>query len=157
MILSGIAAGAASAGIVAWNNHLGPSTTTPLGLRIAGVLAGLVVIAALAVSFATLIALVYRLGISTRVTRILGALAVAMTLALAVIFAGALTWWISTALHAPWFFGSLIPRSPASPAPLPMIVLGLMMLSGLVLAGIGALRIATLRSHDGGTASPMAS
>jgi len=55
MILSGIAAGAASTGIVAWNNHVGPSTTTPLGLRIAGVLAGLVVIAALAVSLATLI------------------------------------------------------------------------------------------------------
>ena len=157
MTLSVIAAGAASVGIVAWNNHVGPSTTTPLGLRIAGVLAGLVVIGALAVSYATLIAFVYRLRISTRVTRILGVLAVAMTLALAVIFAGALTWWISTALHAPWFFGSLIPRSPTSPAPLPMIVLGLMMLSGLVLAGIGALRIATLRSAVGDMTSPTAS
>ena len=97
-----------------------------------------------------LIALVYRLRFSPRVTRILGALAVAMTMALVVIFAGALTWWISTALHAPWFFGSLVPRSPTSPAPLAMIVLGLMMLSGLVLAGIGALRIATLRRHVGG-------
>ena len=157
MTLSVIAAGAASVGIVAWNNHVGPSTTTPLGLRIAGVLAGLVVIGALAVSYATLIAFVYRLRISTRVTRILAVLAVAMTLALAVIFAGALTWWISTALHAPWFFGSLIPRSPTSPAPLPMIVLGLMMLSGLVLAGIGALRIATLRSAVGDMTSPTAS
>jgi hypothetical protein len=34
-------------------------------------------------------------------------------------------------------------------------VLGLMMLSGLVLAGIGAVRIAILRSHVG-EASPMA-
>ena len=33
MLLSGIAAGVASAGIVAWNNQLGPNTTTPLGLR----------------------------------------------------------------------------------------------------------------------------
>lgn len=157
MLLSGIAAGVASAGIVAWNNHLGNSTTTPMGLRIAGVLAGLVVIGALAVSCGTLIAIVYRLRFSTGVTRILGVLAVAMTGALVVIFAGALTWWISIALHAPWFFGSLIPRSPTSPAPLPMIVLGLMMLSGLVLAGIGALRIATLRSHVGGMTSPTAS
>jgi len=78
-----------------------------------------------------------------------------MTGALMVIFAGALTWWISTALHAPWFFGSLVPRSPTSPAPLALIVLGLMMLSGLVLAGIGAVRIAILRSHVG-EASPMA-
>ncbi|HZM55370.1 MAG TPA: hypothetical protein VFC03_10140 [Acidimicrobiales bacterium] len=157
MVLSVIAAGVASAGIVAWNNRLGPSTTTPLGLRIAGVLAGLVVIAALAVSYATLIAFVYRLRISTRITRILGVLAVAMTLALAVIFAGALTWWISTALHAPWFFGSLTPRSPTSPAPLPMIVLGLMMLAGLVLAGVGAIRIATLRSAVGDMTSSTAS
>ena len=153
MTVSVIAAGAVSVGILAWNNHVGPSTATPWGLRIAGALAGLVVIAALAVSYATLIAFVYRLRISTRVTRILGVLAVAMTLALAVIFAGALTWWISTALHAPWFFGSLIPRSPTSPAPLPMIVLGLMMLSGLVLAGIGSLRIATLRSAVGDVTS----
>ncbi len=157
MLLSGTAAGAASAGIVAWNNHLGPSTTTPLGLRIAGVLAGLVVIGALAVSCGTLTAIVYRLRFSPQVTRILGVLAVAMTMALVVIFAGALTWWISTALHAPWFFGSLIPRSPTSPAPLAMIVLGLMMLSGLVLAGIGAIRIGTLRRHVDEMTSPTAS
>jgi hypothetical protein len=157
MLLSVIAAVVVSVLIVAWNYHLGPSTSTPLGLRISGVLAGLVVVAAVAVTCGTLIAIVYRLRFSTRVTRILGVLAVAMTMALVVIFAGALTWWISTALHAPWFFGSLIPRSPTSPAPLPMIVLGLMMLSGLVLAGIGALRIATLRSHVGGMTSPTAS
>ncbi len=155
MTLSVIAAGVASVGIVAWNNHVGPSTTTPLGLRMAGVLAGLVVVGALAVGCGTLIAIVYRVRLSPRVTQFLGILAVAMTGALMVIFAGALTWWISTALHAPWFFGSLVPRSPTSPAPLALIVLGLMMLSGLVLAGIGAVRIAILRSHVG-EASPMA-
>ena len=157
MVLFVIAAGAVSIGIVAWNNHLGPTTDTPSGLHIAGVLAGLVVIAALVVSYGTLIAIVYRLRFSPRATRFLGVLAVAMTMALVVIFAGALTWWISTALHAPWFFGSLVPRSPTSPAPLAMIVLGLITLSGLVLAGIGAIRIATLRNHVGEMASPMAS
>ena len=157
MLWAGIAAGAASAGIVLWSNRLGPNTTTPLGLRIAGLLTGLVVTGALAVSCGTLIALVYRLRFSARVTRILGILAVAMSMALVVIFAGALTWWISIALHAPWFFGSLVPQSPASPAPLPMIVLGLMMVSGLVLAGIGTLRIAALRRHPSGTTSQSAS
>ena len=127
--------------------------TTPPGLRIAGVLAGLVVVGAVAVGCGALIAIVYRIHISPRITRILGLLAVAMTMALVVIFAGALTWWISIALHAPWFFGSLIPRSPTSPAPIPMIVLSLMMLSGLVLAGIGALRIATVRRQVGGMTS----
>jgi len=151
MTFSVIAAGAASVGIVAWSNHLGPNSTTPLGLRIAGVLAGLAVTAALAVSCGTLIAIVYRLRFSPRVTLFLGALAVAMTAALVVIFAGVLTWWISTALHAPWFFGSLVPRSAGTPAPLAMIVLGLLMLSGLILAGVGAFRIAIFRSHVGET------
>lgn len=41
MTLSVIAAGATSVGIVAWNDHVGPSTT-PLSLRIAGVFIGLV-------------------------------------------------------------------------------------------------------------------
>jgi hypothetical protein len=157
MILSVTFAAAVSIGIVAWNDHLGPGTDTPSGLRIAGVLAGLVVIGALVVSYGTLIAIVYRLRLSPGVTRILGVLAIAMTVALVVIFAGALTWWISTAIHAPWFFGSLVPRSPTSPAPLAMIVLDLMMLAGLGLAGVGAVRISTMRNHVGGTASPAAS
>jgi len=157
VVLSVTVAGAVSIGIVAWKDHLGPTTDTPSGLRIAGVLAGLVVIGALVVTCGTLLAIVYRLRFTPRVTRILGLLAVVMAAALVVIFAGALTWWISTALHAPWFFGSLVPRSPATPAPLAMIVLGLMMLSGLVLAGIGAVRITMMRSHVGGTAWPMAS
>jgi hypothetical protein len=157
MILSVTMAGAVSIGIVAWNDRLGPSINTPLVLRIAGVFAGLVVVGALVVSCGTLIAIVYRLRFSPRVTRVLGLLAVAMTVALVAIFAGTLTWWVSTALHAPWFFGSLVPRSPTSPAPLAMIVLGLMMLTGVVLAGIGAFRITRMRSHVGGMASPMAS
>ena len=66
-----------------------------------------------------------------------------------VIFAGTLTWWIATALHAPWFFGSMVPRSPTSPAPLVMILLGLLMLSGLVLAGVGMVPIAGTRVHSG--------
>jgi hypothetical protein len=97
---------------------------------------------------------VYRLRLSHRATRILGLLALVMAVALAVIFAGALTWWISTAIHAPWFFGSLVPRSPGTPAPLVMIVLGLTMLSGLVLAGIGTIRITTLMSRVRAAGTP---
>jgi hypothetical protein len=155
MVLSVTLAGAASIGIVAWSGQLGPSLTTPSSLRIVGALAGLMVVGALVVSCGTLIAIVYRLRYSPRATQILGLLAVAMVVVLAVIFAGVLTWWISTAVHAPWFFGSLVPRSPTSPAPIAMIVLGLMMLSGLVLAGFGAVRIITMRNVIGGSSAPM--
>jgi len=149
MAVASAAAGAVSIGIIAWNGKLGPSTSTPLALRIVGILGGLVVVGALTVCCGTAVALVYRLRLSPRATRSLGALAVAMTMVLVVIFTGALLWWISTALHAPWFFGSLVPRSPATPAPLAMIVLGSTMLSGLVLAAVGTVRITTSmgRSH----------
>jgi hypothetical protein len=154
MVLSVTAAGAVSIGIVVWNEQLGPTTNTPFALRIAAVLAGLVVVGALAVCCGTVVATVYRLRLSHRATRILGLLALVMAVALAVIFAGALTWWISTAVHAPWFFGSLVPRSPGTPAPLVMIVLGLTMLSGLVLAGIGTIRITTLMSRVRAAGTP---
>ncbi|HEY5096522.1 MAG TPA: hypothetical protein VII46_00680, partial [Acidimicrobiales bacterium] len=51
------------------------------------------------------------------------------------------TWWIATAIHAPWFFGSLVPGTSSSPAPLAMVILVVIMLGGLVLAGLGTLRI----------------
>ena len=137
-------AAAASAVVVVWNNHLGPSAraAVPPALKVTTVIGGLLVVCAVAVCCGTVVALVYRLSLSSRLTRTLGVLAIAMAAALVVIFAGALTWWISLAIHAPWFFGSLVPRSPSSPAPTAMIVLGLMMFSGLVLAGIGIARIA---------------
>lgn len=150
MVLSLTVAGVTSIGIVVWNEHVGPSPsgTTPPALRAAGLVVGLLVVSALAVCCATAVAIVYRLRLSPRVTRILGVLAVGMAGVLVVIFAGTLTWWIAIALHAPWFFGSLVPRSPTSPAPLVMILLGLMMLSGLILAGVGTARIAGTRSDS---------
>jgi hypothetical protein len=156
MVVSVTVAGAASVLIVVWNHNLGPSpsATAPLALRAAGVVGGLLVVGALAVCSATAVAIVYRLCLSHRVTRILGVLAVAMAGVLVVIFAGALTWWITTAIHAPWFFGSLVPRSQSSPAPLAMIVLGLMMLAGLVFAGFGTVRIAVSMGRSGAALAP---
>ena len=146
-------AAVASVVVVAWNRHFGPSpsVTAPLALKVAGVVGGILVVCALAVSCATAVALVYRLRLSPRVTRMLGVLAITMAGALVVIFAGALTWWITTAIHAPWFFGSLVPSSPASPTPAAMVVLGLMMLTGIILAGIGTARIAVTMSRSATT------
>ncbi len=142
-VISVAVAGAASVVIIAWNHHLGPSPTaaTPSALGAASAVGGLLVVGALAVCSVTAVAIVYRLALSHRVTKLLGVLAVAMAGVLVVIFAGALTWWITTTMHEPWFFGSVVPRYQSSPAPLAAILLGLMMLVGLVLAGIGTARI----------------
>jgi hypothetical protein len=155
MVLSLTVAGVASIGIVELNQHVGPSPsgTTPPALRAAGVVVGLLVVSTLAVCCATAVVIVYRLRLTRRVTRILGGLAVAMAGVLVAIFAGTLTWWIATALHAPWFFRSVVPRSPSSPAPLAMILLGLVMLSGLGLAGVGTARIAATLGRPGRTQS----
>jgi hypothetical protein len=133
MAVSVAVAAVASMVIVTWNHHLGqsPSATAPLALKVAGVVGGLLVVCTLAVSCATAVALVYRVHLSPRVTRTLGVLAIAMAAALVIIFAGA--------------------RSPTSPAPAAMVVLGLMMLSGLVLAGIGAARITVTMSRSAST------
>jgi hypothetical protein len=149
-VISMTVAGAVSVVIVAWNHHLGPSpnATAPLALRVTSVFGGFLVVGVLAVCSATAVAIVYRLHLSHRVTRLLGILALAMTGVLVVIFASALTWWITTAVHAPWFFGTLVPRSQSSPAPLVAIVLGLMMLAGLVLAGFGTTRITTAMARS---------
>jgi hypothetical protein len=136
-------AGVATVVVVAWNHQLGPSQSAaaPWALKAVGVVGGLLVVGALAVCAGTLVAVVHRLRLSHQATRALGLLAVAMAGVLNLIFVGALTWWIATAIHAPWFFGSLVPGTSSSPAPLAMVILVVIMLGGLVLAGLGTLRI----------------
>jgi hypothetical protein len=149
MVVSAAVAGVVLIAIVAWNRRLGPSqsATAPWALKAVGVVGGLLVVSALAIGAGTIVVVVNRLQISHQVTRALGVLAVAMATVLTLIFAGTLAWWISTAIHAPWFFGSLVPRSPVSPAPLAMVMLTVMMLSGLALAGFGTVTIVGIMSR----------
>ena len=142
-LVSVAVAGVATVVVVAWNHQLGPSQSgaAPWALKAVGVVGGLLVVGALTVCAGTLVAVVHRLRLSHQATRALGLLAVAMAGVLNLIFVGALTWWIATAIHAPWFFGSLVPGTSSSPAPLAMVILVVIMLGGLVLAGLGTLRI----------------
>ncbi len=155
MVVSVAVAGAASTVIIAWNRQLGPSQSAPgpWALRAAGAVGGLLVVGALAVSAGTIVAVVHRLGLSHRTTRALGLLAIAMAGVLTLIFVGTLTWWIATAIHAPWFFGSLVPGASSSPAPLAMVIVDLVMLAGLVLAGFGTIRIVAAMSAPGDDAA----
>jgi hypothetical protein len=140
-----VAVAAVTAGVVvAWNHQMGPSpgAAAPWPLKAVAAVGGLLVVSALAVCAGTVVAVVHRLRLSHRATRALGLLALAMAGVLNLIFVGTLTWWIATAIHAPWFFGSLVPGSSSSPAPLAMVIVVLVMLAGLVLAGLGTVRIA---------------
>jgi MFS family permease len=142
-IIAGTVAGVASIVVLVWNYRLTPSQniTPPWELKAVGAAGGLLLVGALAIGAGTIIALVYRLQLSHHATRILGTLAVTMAGLMAVIFAGTLTWWITTAVHAPWFFGSLAPGASGSPAPPVMIGLASVMMVGLVLAALGSARI----------------
>lgn len=155
MVLSAAVAGAASVVVVVWNHRLDPSQSmaAPWTLKAVGAVAALLVVTALTVCAGTVIGTVLRLRLSHRATRFLGALAIAMYGLLAIIFVGTLTWWIATAIHAPWFFGSLAPGTSSSPAPLAMVTFVLVMVSGLVLAGFGTARIVGTMSRSGDEAA----
>jgi hypothetical protein len=142
-VVSVAVAGVVTGVVVAWNHQLGPSQSAaaPWALKAVTIVGGLLVVSALTVCAGTIVAVVHRLRLSHQATRALGLLAVAMAGALNLIFVGALTWWIATAIHAPWFFGSLVPGTSSSPAPLAMVIVVLTMLAGLVLAGLGTVRI----------------
>jgi len=106
--------------IVALNYHLGPSTSTPLSLRISGVLAGLVVVAAVAVTLWHADRHCLRLRFSLGLPGL--GLSPAMTVALVddLRFSSHVV-----DLHrppCPCSSGVSSPRSPTSPAPLAMIV-----------------------------------
>jgi hypothetical protein len=82
-----------------------------------------------------------RLAFGARALRALGVLAIIMTLALGVIFAGVLIWWVAIAQHAPWFFSGAAVGSRATPVPAVMVVVGVVMLVAFGAGLWGALRI----------------
>ena len=101
----------------------------------------LTVAAALGFSTAAAVAVARRLDLSQRGLRALGGMAIALTLIMVVITAGALAWWGSMAAYAPGFLGNgaLATSNVLPPA---MIVSGLLMLFGVATAATGAVRVA---------------
>jgi hypothetical protein len=142
IVTSGIAL-VATVSIIMWSHH---SASPPLnhGLwpdKIAGVAWVIVVVAAIACGTAAIVAVVTQLDPSRGAARALGVLAVAMAAVLLVIFLGMVTWWISTAINAPWFFGSGARGSTGDVAPPAMIGTGVLMVAGLVLGMYGAVSV----------------
>ena len=142
IITSGIAL-VATAGIIVWSHH---SASPPLnnGLwpdKIAGMAWVVVVLAAITCGTAAIVAVVTQLDPSPGAARALGVLAVGMAAALLVMFLGMVTWWISTAINAPWFFGSGVRGSTGHVAPPTMIGIGVLMVAGLTLGAYGAVGV----------------
>jgi hypothetical protein len=144
IVTSGIAL-VATVSIIVWSHH---SASPPLnnGLwpdKIAGMAWVVVVVAAIACGTAAIVAVVTQLDPSRRAARALGVLAVAMAAVLLAIFLGMVTWWIATAINAPWFFGSGVRGSTGPVAPPAMIGIGVLMVAGLMLGMYGAVSVLT--------------
>ena len=139
LVTSGIAL-VATLSIIVWSHR---STSSPLnnGLwphKVAGMAWVIVMVAAIACGTVAIVVVVTQLEPSRAATRTLGLLAVAMAMVLLVIFVGVVTWWISTALNAPWFFGGGVRGSTGAAAPPTMIGVGTLMVVGLMLGTYGA-------------------
>jgi hypothetical protein len=129
--------------IVTWAHHLGPrlrngGSHAYLG---AGTLWVLLIVASIGCCAAAAVAAARHLRFSARVLRLHGVLALAMTVAMVVVTAGTLVWWGAVATDAPWFFGSGVIGSAASPVPPAMVVAGILMVLGLVGGLVGAGRV----------------
>jgi hypothetical protein len=130
-------------GLVIWAHHLGAHDRNG-GLRpyhlIVLPIWVLAVAAALGFSTAAAVAVVRRLDLSQRTLRVLGGMAIVLTLIMVLIMAGTLVWWGSMAAYAPGFLGNGA-LSTSNVVPPPMIIAGVLMLLGVAMAATGAVRV----------------
>ena len=87
------------------------------------------------------VASVRRMEFAPRVLLIEGALAVALTSAMAVITAATALWWATVADHAPWFLQGTAAGSPASPVTLNLVATLSLMTVALCASAYGTIRI----------------
>ena len=132
-----------SIGVIAWAHHIGSQQHNggwwPHGVL---VLWALVFSDAIGSCTAAAVSAARRLQLSPRVLRLEGLLALLVTLAIIASIGGTLVWWGAVATDAPRFFSADVFGAIGSTAPLAMIIVGLLMLAGLVIAISGAGRVA---------------
>jgi hypothetical protein len=128
------------AGVVVWAHHL-PARSRNGGLwsySLGAAIWALLIAASIASCAGAAVAVVRRLRLGPRVLRTQAVLALSMTLVMAVVTGGTVTWWISVARVAPGFLGSGPPGSAGSLVPPMLAIAGLLMASGLGAAVLGA-------------------
>ena len=141
-LLAAGVAGAATVAVVAWAHSL-PQHHLNGGVFFHGVvfiLWGLMLITALGLATAAAVAVARRIHWSPRMLRVLGGLAIVLTILMVGVTTGTIVWWVAMADFAPQFLGTgLLATSNVLP-PVLLVAMALMMM-GLVVAAIGTVRI----------------
>jgi hypothetical protein len=142
-VLAGAFAVSMLAGVALWAHHLSGHARNGgfWPYTVLGGVMGLAIIVAIATCTAAAVRVTRQLDVSPRAMKILGGMAVALTLAMSAILAGTLIWWQALAQYSPDFLGSgrLFGFSNVMPAPL--LGAAALMLIGLVLAATGTVRV----------------
>ena len=130
-------------GAVVWAHHLdGPQRNGAFWPYTVVALVGAALVAAMLASWVlAAVATVVELPPPDRVLQACGVLSVLVTLAIAVVLGGTVTWWWSVAAHAPWFLDGGPARPATTPVPAPLAAASLLMVLGLALASGGAWRV----------------
>ena len=134
-------------GGVAWAHHLSRHDRNG-GLPLYGALFVVVCVAAavaLVCATAVAVSVARRIEVSARTLRALASMALGLSGLMGVVVAGFVMWWVSESLHAPGVLSSGIGNGfPFASSVLPptLLVAGVLMLGGLALAQVGAVRIA---------------
>jgi hypothetical protein len=133
-------------GTVVWAQSLNAHDRNG-GLAVYGVafvVSGLLAVVALGASLTAAVRLTLRLSLSRSVLRLLGAMALVLTLLMVVIIVGTVAWWAEEARYAPWVLrngiGGGIPFS-SDVVPPALLASGFLMLLGLAVAAVGARRL----------------
>jgi hypothetical protein len=131
---------ACGSGVVIWAGHLSDRERNG-GMWLYSsvwVVWALMIGATIALGVAAAVTVVRRIRLGGPVLRVQGVLALSMTLLMAVITGGTLAWWISVARVAPRFWDNGSGGSTLSLVPPMMTIAGLLMVSGLAAAFLGA-------------------
>ena len=153
-VASAAAAVVAFGALLIWAHHLSWHDRNG-GRPLYGALFVLVCVAfalALACAAAAAITVARRIELSARTLRALGVMAMGLAALMVVIFAGIVAWWVSESLHAPGVLRNGIGNGlPFTSRLLPptLLVSGVLMVTGLVLALVGTARIARAVGGNG--------
>jgi hypothetical protein len=148
-VVAGAVSAISTVGIVLLAHHMGSARRNVVGPY--GVIAlswAVLLVACLGTIVFAFARVALRLEYSARQLRYLSMAASLATVAMVAIFVSTLVWWVAIAQHASWFFASGIVGHLGTSAPDAMVMCGIIMLVGTLIA-IWGIRRLTLAPFDG--------
>ncbi len=133
-----------SIGVVIWGHQMDAQQRNggSVPYEVLFIVWALMLTATIVTSTGAAVGVARRVDVRRRVLQLQGALALLLALAMILIVCGMLAWWVSVAIDAPRFLSGHPSGPVGSSAPLTMVIVGLLMLAGSVLAITGAGRVA---------------